>query len=325
MQELISLIIPVYNASKFLDETLTNAMNQDYKNIEIICVNDGSKDNSVDIIKKYQEKDKRIKLINQENQGPSVARNTGLDHANGEYIVFADSDDIITKDYISYLYNLLQTNTAKIASCSVKTFEDKPEIIEIPEELQVFVSSNQILRKFLENKDMSIVINATIYHKSIFETLRFKKYFIYEDMEILVRIFIKTNMLIHSNQVKYYYRQQENSIMHSSFSQKNIDSFKLLNEIEENLKKNAPAVLPEFYYYKLCVIGDQYKYLSYSNYENKNKIKKIIIEEYDKTQKEKYKKELVTTRQKVLWPLMKCPMPIYKLVVNTVRIIKGGF
>ena len=88
----ISVIIPVYNVEKYLAECLTSVVNQTFKDIEIICVNDGSTDNSPKILKEFAQKDSRIKIINQENQGLSAARNTGLDVATGEYVSFIDSD-----------------------------------------------------------------------------------------------------------------------------------------------------------------------------------------------------------------------------------------
>ena len=103
----ISIIIPVYNVEKYLSRCLESVINQSYKNIEIIIVNDGSTDNSFDICNKYKKKDKRVILIDQNNQGLSGARNTGLKHATGEYICFIDSDDYVEKDYVEYLYKLI--------------------------------------------------------------------------------------------------------------------------------------------------------------------------------------------------------------------------
>ena len=100
MNKQISIIMPVYNAEKYLNRSIESIMNQTYNNIEIILVNDGSTDNSLEICTSYQEKDKRIKLINQENKGVSFARNKGIDEATGDYIMFIDSDDYIEKNMI---------------------------------------------------------------------------------------------------------------------------------------------------------------------------------------------------------------------------------
>lgn len=100
MNKLISIIMPVYNAEKYLNRSIESIMNQTYNNMEIILVNDGSTDNSLEICTNYQKKDNRIKLINQENKGVSIARNRGIDEATGHYIMFIDSDDYIEKNMI---------------------------------------------------------------------------------------------------------------------------------------------------------------------------------------------------------------------------------
>lgn len=112
MNKLISIIMPVYNAEKYLNRSIESIMNQTYNNIEIILVNDGSTDNSLEICTNYQEKDNRIKLINQENKGVSFARNKGIDEATGDYIMFIDSDDYIEK-------NMIEDMTSKIADNDV--------------------------------------------------------------------------------------------------------------------------------------------------------------------------------------------------------------
>lgn len=101
----ISIIVPVYNVEKYLSRCLDNLINQTLKDIEIICVNDGSKDSSAEILETYAQKDKRIVILNQENAGLSVARNNGMDIAKGEYIGFVDSDDWVDLDFFEKLYN----------------------------------------------------------------------------------------------------------------------------------------------------------------------------------------------------------------------------
>ena len=105
MGKLISVIIPVYNAEKFLKSCLDSVVNQTYKNLEIILVDDGSKDNSLEICKQYEKKDKRIKLICKKNGGAASARNLALTIAKGDYITFVDSDDFINLEMYEYLYS----------------------------------------------------------------------------------------------------------------------------------------------------------------------------------------------------------------------------
>ena len=105
INNMISIIVPIYNVSQYLEECLHSIQMQDYTDFEVICVDDGSKDNSADIALKFTESDKRFKLIRQPNSGVSVARNTGIRHAHGTYICFVDADDMIAPSYLSVLYN----------------------------------------------------------------------------------------------------------------------------------------------------------------------------------------------------------------------------
>lgn len=112
---LVSIIVPVYNGQRYLGECIDSILNQDYENIELIIVNDGSKDASSRIIDEYAKKDKRVKAIYQKNSGVSSARNNGINNANGEYVTFVDADDYLEKDYVGYLCNLIVENDADIS------------------------------------------------------------------------------------------------------------------------------------------------------------------------------------------------------------------
>jgi len=111
----LSIIVPVYNTEKFLQKCLDSLINQTLKNIEIICINDGSKDNSLEILEEYSKKDERIKIISQENKKQGAARNAGLKIANGEYIGFVDSDDWVDLNYFEILYKKAKENDCDIA------------------------------------------------------------------------------------------------------------------------------------------------------------------------------------------------------------------
>ena len=116
--DLISVIIPIYNVEQYLKECLESVINQTYRNLEIILVDDGSKDKSGKICDEYKNKDERIKVVHKENGGLSDARNAGMKIATGKYIQFIDSDDFIDKDMIETLYNLIIENEADISMCS---------------------------------------------------------------------------------------------------------------------------------------------------------------------------------------------------------------
>ena len=127
---LVSIIVPVYNTGKYLDRCLDSIQSQTLKEIEIIVVNDGSTDSSLDIIKKHMENDSRIVLINQENGGQSLARNNGIKIAKGKYIGFVDSDDYIEENMYEVLYKMAEENSTDIAICNVNRVYEDSKVLE---------------------------------------------------------------------------------------------------------------------------------------------------------------------------------------------------
>ena len=117
----VSVIVPVYNVEKYLPHCLDSLVNQTLKDIEIICVNDGSTDGSLAILQRYAAKDKRIKIIDKENEGAEAARNNALDTASGTYIAFVDSDDWVENIYLEEQISLLEENNADMVECSYET------------------------------------------------------------------------------------------------------------------------------------------------------------------------------------------------------------
>lgn len=126
----ISIVIPVYNIENYLEICLDSILAQTFEDYEIICVNDGSKDNSLNILNKYSQKNNRIKVINQENSGSGSARNNGLRKATGKYIQFLDGDDYFEPEMLKTLYNLAEENNADIAVCSSRKVDDEGNITE---------------------------------------------------------------------------------------------------------------------------------------------------------------------------------------------------
>ena len=126
MSELISIVVPVYNAHDYLEECLNSIISQVYKNLEILLVNDGSKDDSPEICKTFAEKDSRIKFFSKDNGGQASARNYALDRMTGDYVTFVDNDDWIRPEYCSTLYDLAKKHDADITGC--EEFNDASEI-----------------------------------------------------------------------------------------------------------------------------------------------------------------------------------------------------
>lgn len=212
MEDLITIIVPVYNVEKYLEESIRSIINQTYKNIEILAINDGSTDGSLELLKKLSYEDDRIKIISQKNKGLSGARNTGIDSAKGNYIMFLDSDDIFsTNELLESLYKIARKDSSDIVFFKYKT---KNEITKREKILEINLSKESyILSEFLKeiaekNRCYYGFISACtkLYKKDIFFKLRFKEGIYYEDTEIFLRLLLEAKKISFLNQVGIEYR-----------------------------------------------------------------------------------------------------------------------
>jgi len=217
----LSIIVPVYNTEKYLEECLEKLTNASFKDIEIICVNDGSTDNSELILKKYKTKDGRIKLLNQENKGLGSARNRGLEAACGEYITFVDSDDYI--DIFAYEKLLENIKDADIACFGVEIFGDVSPFIKRMDEKYYKI---RYKGRHKLNDKLKINTNASVCNK-IFKRNLIEKYKIkfpeklhYEDFFFYWAYIIRAKNAYFTNEPFYKYRRHKGSIMSKTFSGK---------------------------------------------------------------------------------------------------------
>ena len=223
MKELISIIIPVYNGEDHIERLFNILLSQTYKNIEIIAVNDGSKDNSEKILNKLMNKDSRVKFINKEtNTGVSDTKNIALDNCKGEYILFIDVDDIVSKDIVQILYENAKKYDADISSSKIeKVYDNDFEINRSEEEIRVYNSKEAIINA-LQGNDIDMFTTAKLYSKSLFENIRFPiDMKIIEDAYISCELILKSQKIAHTNQVLYKYIFRENSLMNSEFDYNN--------------------------------------------------------------------------------------------------------
>lgn len=275
---LISIIVPVYNVEKYFDECVKSILNQSYKNIEIILVNDGSTDNSGNLCDNYATIDPRIKVIHKENGGLSDARNFGMKNANGEYFSFIDSDDYIDKYFIENLYNALisQGDDCKISMCrftrNINDFSNDKSIANK-------VDSNEVLKDILYQNDDSLYSVAAcnkLYHKTVFNSIIFPKGFINEDMFVICEVLSETKSVSVIDYKGYYYRINQNSITQKKFSLKNMDIIKACDHIIDFIKKKD-----NFYYLEKAAINLKFRRCYQMLY--KLWLSNAQYEEYEKT------------------------------------------
>jgi len=240
--DLITIIINVFNGEKYIKKCLDSIINQTYKNLEILIINDGSTDNTLKKCEKY--KDKRIRIITTKNQGLSLSRNIGIDNSKGKYLYFIDADDYIELDTIEYLYNLIKKYNAKITTCKNidtnnydKTIKNKKEKIEV-------LNKKEMLKKVLITTNREVAIWNKLIKKELFENLRFEDRPI-NDIAFTYKLTLKTNKIINSNQIKYMHVNNCESISNKRLNDetREIDRYKACIERYEYIRKKYPELI----------------------------------------------------------------------------------
>ena len=224
---------------KYLKKCIDSIINQTYKNIEIILVDDGSSDNCGKICDEYAKKDERIKVIHKKNGGLSDARNSGLDIATGEYICFVDSDDHISNTYVEKLLSAALKNHADIVACNFLYIDEKDRTwIKKEKKEKLYSSSEAIKDIFTTSQNTEIMVWNKIYKTRLFidNNIKFPFGKIHEDNFTTYKLYDKANCIYLINDKLYYYLQRDNSIM-SKFNEKRFDILLSLEEIKEYFKE----------------------------------------------------------------------------------------
>lgn len=222
---LISVIVPVYNVEQYLEECVDSIIEQTYKNLEIILVDDGSLDRCPEICESYKDKDNRIVVIHQENQGLSAARNSGILAAKGEFIAFVDSDDYINRHTYEKMIKAQQEYEADIVACGVKVFNDgeKPEE-KVTSDVSIY-SVSEVLKTYLyDDSNISVIACNKLYRRKAFDNVLFEKGRLFEDFIPITKIIISSSKIVSVDSELYYYRHRENSINTANFNVKKFNS-----------------------------------------------------------------------------------------------------
>ncbi len=265
----ISIIVPVYNVEKYLPECLDSIINQTFTDFECICINDGSPDNSLAILKEYASKDSRIKIINQENKGQSSARNVGMKFSKGKYIAFIDSDDWISTDYLDILYNIIENKQYDIAICNHQYYysKDNKYVPYIP---NVFIDENTTqFDKFFCGYTFGSVCTR-LYRREFLENnkMLFLENVVMEDYIFSIITYLSTKKITFVNDGLYYYRTQIKSTM-SNYDRVTISKF--CNNffiIKEIVKRKISCIEIENFFVKSFFhnLSDTYKRAKKSKY-----------------------------------------------------------
>jgi len=301
-----SIIVPVYNVEKYIKKCLDSIFNQSFKDFEVIVVNDGTKDNSMDIVKKYD-----VKVINQENSGLSEARNTGVKSAKGEYIIFLDSDDFIEKDLLKEINDSLK-NKPDVVRFQIQDYKDGEVTNKYNEEPFENLDGVEALKKitnyhYVENA-WAYAIKRSYYEK---EKFSFKKGTYHEDFGLTPLIIIKAKKVNSIDYLGYNYVQREGSIMSSKDyekTKKKVEDFYnhykyLISEVDK-LKVDT-TYFKSFISNSLILKITELKSNEYKEYKRKLKEEKVFDNTLSDTISRKIKKMLVKVSPKLYYKIMK--------------------
>ena len=278
----VSIIVPVYNVEEYLEKCLDSLINQTFKDIEIIIVNDGSPDNSEKIINKYIEKYHNIKYLKKKNGGLSSARNYGIKHAKGEYILFIDSDDYIENNMTELMYNKIINDNSDIVVCEFNyDFGNK----KIRSYSNLDYTSDP-KKKYLLTPPMACI---RMYKKELFNDIKFREGIYYEDLEINPKMVLYAKKISFLDEALYNYVIRDNSIMRTrEFNNKLHDIYDVLDYNYKLLNNDYPNEV-EYMYITHLLRTASLRFLDYKEgREELNKIVLIIKDKFPNWNKNKY-------------------------------------
>lgn len=278
-QELVSIIVPIYNVENYLRQCLDSIMNQTYKNFECIMVNDGSTDSSQQIAEEYLV-DSRFKLINQSNKGLSGARNTGISHIREEstFISFVDSDDYIYPDFLETLIEHIEDDV-DIIEGMIEYFNDEIKVDNVFHnfEKQILTTKDEKLEELALN-ELRVSVFPKLFRKSLLTEDFFPEGWIFEDLAVVPELVSHSRKWIKLPKVIYGYRIRPNSITTKEFSEEKLDVFKIFGKYDLFFKDESDVT-------KLLVEKIKYLHLNYHDIEfvpENNQYKQLYQQEKQK-------------------------------------------
>lgn len=323
MNELITVVLPIYNVEKYLEHCINSVLSQTYENIEVILVDDGATDSCPQICDKYQKKDKRIKVVHKKNGGLSDARNEGIKHATGTYICFIDSDDFIKNTYIEKLYRIIKKNKAEIAVGNFKRVQSSDIKDELDgEAIEKTYTGKEMIENIYRKKlyQQSTVTWNKLYAIELFKNIKFPFGKLHEDEFTTYKLFYNCSKVVMTTEVLYYYRYVQTSIMNQSFKVKRLDGIEALEERLEFFKERKEEKL----YHLSLIRYESVLMIHYMNckklLENSEQFQKELYDKFKNNYKKVIKLKECSMVDKVKFTLARLSPNIY---YYTKKIIKG--
>ncbi len=245
---MISIIVPVYNMEKYLDACVQSIINQEYKDIEILLVDDGSKDGSLALCKQWAQKDGRIRVFEKENGGQGSARNLALSNIRGEYVSFIDSDDLVTADMYTVLTDIMEKTDSDVAVCETRTFADGEEV-EIDnttkDKLVTMTSYEAMECRMNSGRYVTDSPCNKLYKANLFDSLRFVEGRLLEDSAMMYKVIDLCGNVTYTDKVGYLIRNNITSVSRVKYSAKRCDTMLTYEEMVDFISSKpiyAPLV-----------------------------------------------------------------------------------
>lgn len=234
----VSIIVPVYNVENYLAKCLDSLMNQTLSSIEVVIVNDGSKDASEKIIQEYAKAfPDKIRAYNKENGGLSDARNFGIDHATGEYIGFVDSDDYVMADMFEEMLTLAEKHGAEMVVCNIQKVDESENITQKLTQLPNMSEKIDLEKNFSVFSDLSYFACNKLFRKELFTQKRFKKGVHFEDIQLIPQLLLECKTLAQTQKFHYQYLERTDSIT-KTHTEKGLDILRAVEDVESAFEKS---------------------------------------------------------------------------------------
>ncbi|MFY1045123.1 glycosyltransferase family 2 protein [Chryseobacterium sp. GP-SGM7] len=232
----VSVIVPVYNVENYLAKCLDSLVNQTLQNIEIIIVNDGSKDGSEQIIQQYSEKyPSKIKAFNKENGGLSEARNFGIERTTGDYFGFVDSDDYVSETMFEEMLRLAEKHDAEMVICNIQKVDEYGNVTQKLTQIPNMPEKIDLETHFSVFSDLSYFACNKLFRKELFKHKRFKKGVHFEDIQLIPQLLLECKILAQTQNFHYHYLERTNSIS-KTHTEKGLDILKAVEDVEKTFR-----------------------------------------------------------------------------------------
>ena len=309
MNDLISVIIPIYNVEKYLARCVESVINQIYDNLEIILIDDGSTDNSSCICDQFEMTDKRIRVIHKENGGVSSARNVGLEHMTGKYVMFLDSDDFLEKNCISRMLELMNKYKVPVVQCDFEE-GDKDLFCKSAGKVTERLYCDS---KIFGDRKIKITVWGKLYDAKLFHNIRFP-IVCNEDEFVTYKVLYYAGKIATTNEKLYYYYKNDNSIMRKKRNYVPIDFIKAYEERIAFFQEKKDLGAVEMTYKEFAIRLMLFYMRCCENPQNTNDKDSILQKYREYYHKVKFNKNILLREKVMLSIFYKIPKVITKFI-----------